>query len=390
MTISTLVPLLNPVMIFDSSNPSPADLDLGTPNQDFDGLGVGNGGMQGTAGENDTALGNVLIVSADGNSDTPNDSEFLATMFFIFDNPTDVSQLTFLDVADDLAQPLVTALGLNREILTVAYVDAPSASDGGGDNGVFDLDVYAEDVSILEITFPSGGALASISFCEDPPEEDSCVVDVNVGDVEACVDVDDDGVEITGTAPIIAINHNCSGTTCNFWATFDDTADNGWVTNTVWDFGDGTTSSNGSSNHTFAYGQHTITLSMTDNDGMTSTATLNLSFEEPNEELDPQMTISAMDTQVNSQLLGAWDMSVTITVVDASGNPVQGVSPRGQFTGVWQSVNCTTDVNGQCTVESGVAASWVNEMTLNIWWVDGGADPYNQNESVTSVTEAKP
>lgn len=69
-------------MVFDSSNPSGGDWDLGTPNQNFEtspgvkGPGIGSGGASGVY-QNDVPLGNVLIVSEDNDSLDPDDSTLI-------------------------------------------------------------------------------------------------------------------------------------------------------------------------------------------------------------------------------------------------------------------------------------------------------------------------
>lgn len=62
-------------MIFDSSNPSGDDWDLGTPNEKFGGPGKGIGGESGLY-KNDKPLGNVVIVSEDEDASDPDDSEY--------------------------------------------------------------------------------------------------------------------------------------------------------------------------------------------------------------------------------------------------------------------------------------------------------------------------
>jgi len=61
----------NVAMIFDSSNPTGGDFDLGTPNEMFGGPGISSDGDQPS---NDTALGNVLINSRDLDQSDPDDS----------------------------------------------------------------------------------------------------------------------------------------------------------------------------------------------------------------------------------------------------------------------------------------------------------------------------
>ena len=61
---------MNRAMAFDSANTT-VDLDLGTPNTSFGGVGVGAGGSAGALGENRNPQGNILIVSDDLNPVTP-------------------------------------------------------------------------------------------------------------------------------------------------------------------------------------------------------------------------------------------------------------------------------------------------------------------------------
>ena len=84
-------------MIFDTSNPTGGDVDLGTPNEDFGGPGVGVDGKLGASLENSKALGNVLIISEDENSAAPDDSKFGGTFFFTFNDVKYVESIGFLD-----------------------------------------------------------------------------------------------------------------------------------------------------------------------------------------------------------------------------------------------------------------------------------------------------
>ncbi len=53
----------HPARVLDSNKPSAANSDLGTPNQQFGGPGVGAGGVRDSGGENHMPLGNVVIVA---------------------------------------------------------------------------------------------------------------------------------------------------------------------------------------------------------------------------------------------------------------------------------------------------------------------------------------
>ncbi|MEO1289506.1 MAG: PKD domain-containing protein, partial [Chloroflexota bacterium] len=187
-----------------------------------------------------------------------------------------------------------------------------------------------------------------------------------------------------GTPPTVSINYNCDDTSCNFWSSFQD---DGWQTATLWDFGDGTTAtSNGS--HTFDYGDYTVTLTMTDNDGLTGTATLNLSFVDLP---DPEMRISNLEAQGYNASGTNWYANVWVTIVNESGNPVQNATLGANFSrGGYKQ--CTTNSEGRCQlISNNINSNQATQVTLTINSVWGGQHaPFNRNDSVTSVTISKP
>lgn len=71
----------NAAMIFDSSNPTGEDEDLGTPNNEYGGPGVSEDGPQES---NQDAQGNVLIITEDFDSEDPDDS-FIEGSYYEFD-----------------------------------------------------------------------------------------------------------------------------------------------------------------------------------------------------------------------------------------------------------------------------------------------------------------
>lgn len=99
----------NRAIVFDSSNPTGGDFDLGTPNETFGGPGVGRGGERGQPFQNDRPLGKLLIVGqdlvdadGDGLVDDPNDITTSGnTLAFDFSGTTNgavtVSTITILD-----------------------------------------------------------------------------------------------------------------------------------------------------------------------------------------------------------------------------------------------------------------------------------------------------
>lgn len=71
----------NAAMVFDSSNPTGGDVDLGSPNSLYGGPGISADGDQAS---NDTALGKVLIITEDFDSTDPDDS-YVAGSYYEFD-----------------------------------------------------------------------------------------------------------------------------------------------------------------------------------------------------------------------------------------------------------------------------------------------------------------
>ncbi|WP_049901895.1 DUF11 domain-containing protein [Halococcus agarilyticus] len=161
------------VMVFDSSDPTGGDFDLGSPNEDFGGPGVGDGGEAGEPGENNMSLGNVFIISADGDQSDPDDFDGGGTIVFEFDQPTRVDQLEFLDI-DEGEAATITAFDADGNV--VASTESPDL----GDNSYNVAQLDAENVRRLEVTFPGSGSVSGITFCEQIQQGDEVTFDVTV------------------------------------------------------------------------------------------------------------------------------------------------------------------------------------------------------------------
>ncbi|MEM7036949.1 MAG: SprB repeat-containing protein, partial [Bacteroidota bacterium] len=92
-------------VLFDTGNPTGGDFDLGTPHADFGGPGVGPGGAMGMPGQNDTPLGNVLVIAEndidsnnDGLIDDPDDEAGGGEIQLLFASPLYVENVTMLDL----------------------------------------------------------------------------------------------------------------------------------------------------------------------------------------------------------------------------------------------------------------------------------------------------
>ncbi len=170
-------PLRNAAVIFDSSCPggcSGDDDDLGTPNTTFGGPGIGAGGEAGSGTENDTALGNILIVHQNcsdlGNSPVADPRDFGGTDVILITFPTDVTifslttldvesseslQIDFIDKNDvvvGFANPVVTGNNGKAVLTTI-----PVGSSGNEVSGI----------RTIEVTRQGSGALDDIVFAPD-------------------------------------------------------------------------------------------------------------------------------------------------------------------------------------------------------------------------------
>lgn len=157
----------NPAMIFDSANPTGGDLDLGTPNQDFGGPGVGAGGASGAPGENSIAEGNLLIISEDGDQSDPDDNAAGGTLIFEFATPYKVAAVTLIDIESTTEDYEIRAYDANGALITL------NATQGLGNNSRVVVNVNADMVSRLEIFMSNSGGVANLDIvCPDEPSID--------------------------------------------------------------------------------------------------------------------------------------------------------------------------------------------------------------------------
>ncbi len=154
-------------IIFDSGNPTGGDPDLGAPNNTCPGggPGVGTGGQVGMPGENCAPQGNLLIIAEDlGDSNTdnivddPDDEVSGGTIVFDFDDVVVVTEVVILDIDSESAQFILENDGTLKGTV--------NASDLGDNSAqTLDLSSYGE-ITCLELSFSSSGAISSIEFFE--------------------------------------------------------------------------------------------------------------------------------------------------------------------------------------------------------------------------------
>jgi hypothetical protein len=168
----------NAAVIFDSScsgGCSGNDEDLGTPNEDFGGPGVGDGGADGGTGENPEPLRNVLIVDqtlkdedGDGLVDDPNDQknqEVSIELDFSDHGPVVLLAMKVLDVEANEGSPGVV-LFADAQGDPLAEVPIPPT----GNNGVARVEFErVEGATRAVVTLFGSGAIDDIEYEVDCP-----------------------------------------------------------------------------------------------------------------------------------------------------------------------------------------------------------------------------
>lgn len=153
---------------FNSAAPTGGDPDLGTPNGDFGGPGVGAGGESGTPGENHQAQGKLLIISEnkvdanlDGLVDVPDDEANGGQISFTFDEPSMIEELRLFDIEETG----VTIKLYDVANVLLSTVNVPSL----GDNSAQTLTLNQTGVKRLEVSFIGSGGLDDLCFKPSPP-----------------------------------------------------------------------------------------------------------------------------------------------------------------------------------------------------------------------------
>ncbi len=120
-----------------------------------------------------------------------------------------------------------------------------------------------------------------------------------------------------------------------------------------WDFGDGSTASGKVVTHAYSQaGNYTVTLTVKDDDGGSDTDTTYATItEQPSQ---PKMHVESIEMDVQ---YAWWGLIVrayaTVTIYDANGNPVEGATVSGHWSGLTSdSDSGTTDSNGKVTLYS--------------------------------------
>lgn len=169
----------NAAMIFDSAVPTGQDPDLGTPHQDFGGPGIGIGGQRGSQYENNTALGKVLIITEDFDSNDPDDADVRGSYFDLDFSALGTVSVYSMHIMD---------VEVSENTATVVFYGSDGAAIGNtfglpkvGDNGVYNY-IFGQGVAgvaKMRVNIHGSGAIDNIVFLAEevetpPPGESGC------------------------------------------------------------------------------------------------------------------------------------------------------------------------------------------------------------------------
>ncbi|KIN72244.1 cadherin-like domain-containing protein [Sulfitobacter guttiformis] len=143
ITATSNAPGVDQAMIFDTSNPTGGDDDLATDN-----------------------LGNVLIISEDGDSTNPDDNETGGVLACGFDDAVTIKSLTFLDL-DEPAR--LFFYGADGALLSEQFVPA------NGNNGQSVVQLAVSGTTRFEVVLQGSGAVDNLVFEDGTPDVDEPV-----------------------------------------------------------------------------------------------------------------------------------------------------------------------------------------------------------------------
>ena len=173
----------------------------------------------------------------------------------------------------------------------------------------------------------------------------------------------------------------------------------GTITNYDWEFGDGTTGTGMTT--TYAYetaGTYIANLTVTDDKGLNDTDTVMVTVtEEPayDEPAYPTMHVASIEMSTDSRIAGrnafVWAVA-TVTIFNESGNPVEGATVSGDWSGAMSDTESgLTDASGVVVLNSdkvkdaaGTFTFTVADIVLDEWTYDPDANVETSNSTIIS------
>jgi serine protease len=190
-------------------------------------------------------------------------------------------------------------------------------------------------------TFGDGGSASGSTASHTYANDGSYTVTLTVSDG---TDTGTDSQTVTvsasteeNQAPTASFTSSCTDLGCSFDGSGSSDSD-GSIASYAWDFGDGNTASGSTASHTYAAGgTYTVTLTVTDDDGATDSASQSVTVEEP---VSDGITLSASGYKVRGRHHAdlSWDGASSTNVdIYLDGSKIDTTANDGAYT--WSSNN---------------------------------------------------
>jgi len=240
-----------------------------------------------------------------------------------------------------------------------------------------------------------------------PATQIQVTFDANMGDVNDNWYLDD--IRVTGTsAPVPPVanasadqtvldldNSGSESVTLNGSASFDP--DGGGIVNYEWKEGAIVLGTGAILNTSLSVGVHTITLTVTDDEGATAIDTVQVTVNAPPP--PPANPLHSGDLEGTQAAAGKknWKATVTVTVHDGNHAPVPNATVNIQWGGTSGLTSATSDVNGQCSFVSNNISNSTSSVSLTIMSMSHATLTYSPpnhdldgDSNGTSITVNKP
>jgi len=248
----------------------------------------------------------------------------------------------------------------------------PPVADAGGDRSgdegqeiTFDgSGSYDPDGSIVSYTwdFGDGTTATGQTVTHAYADNGAYTVTLTVKDNNGATDTDTVTATISNVPPTADAGGPYSGYAGQEITFTGSATDPGDDTLTyTWDFGDGTTATGQTVTHVYnTPGEYTVTLTVEDDDGGVGTDTTTASISEA--PANPTIHVERIDMSIQRAYWGLLTRAVaTVTIYDENGNPVDGATVSGHWSGL------TSDTDSGTTGSDGKVILYSNW----VWFASG-------------------